>query len=257
MACEDFAFLNTRPAEQATGLQQAMDALGVKSFPCPTLQIRLYDFSCTNVPGGFDQVIVTSANALQSWAHGLQKMHADEAAECRAAVKTARWLAIGAKTRKAGQQLGIELNCLSREQFDSETLLADVSMQELKGQRILLLKGLGGRRKLAETLTDRGAQVIELDLYKRCQAPLCSASWQEFKQAPKPVILFSSVDSYLAMQTMLKEQASPWHGIFAAIVFSERIGEFIRQDGWPAAIEVVATQSDESVVETMFRLINQ
>ncbi|WP_319380488.1 uroporphyrinogen-III synthase [Thiomicrorhabdus sp.] len=253
---ESFAFLNTRPLAQAGGLQQKMAALGVKSVLLPTLRIRWCHFSCRDLNAVFDQVVVTSVNALQSWQEGLQSMSCEEKAECLNAVSTARWLAIGAKTQEVGRGQGLPLHCFSREKFDSEALLADASMQSLDGQKILMLKGHGGRRKLVETFAERGAQVFELNLYKRCREEFDSEGWRTFKRAARPVILFSSLDSYLALKAMLNTESHPWRSVYAAIVFSARIGEYLRKDGWSAEIEVVETQSDEGVVEAMRRVIN-
>lgn len=57
----------------------------------------------------------------------------------------------------------------------SEALLALASLQQLDHQRILLVAGEGGRRLLAETLTERGAQVTRAAVYRRTLQPLSAA----------------------------------------------------------------------------------
>ncbi len=51
--------------------------------------------------------------------------------------------------------------------FDSEALLAMPEMQEVAGRRVLIVKGEGGRRDLADALRARGAEVIEQAVYRR------------------------------------------------------------------------------------------
>ncbi|MGP9630068.1 MULTISPECIES: uroporphyrinogen-III synthase [unclassified Halomonas] len=57
----------------------------------------------------------------------------------------------------------------------SEALLALASLQQLEHQRILLVAGEGGRHLLAETLTERGAQVTRAAVYRRTLQPLSPA----------------------------------------------------------------------------------
>ncbi|MGQ7262286.1 uroporphyrinogen-III synthase [Vreelandella sp. V005] len=57
----------------------------------------------------------------------------------------------------------------------SEALLALASLQQLHHQRVLLVAGEGGRPLLAETLTERGAQVTRVAVYRRTFRPLVPA----------------------------------------------------------------------------------
>lgn len=74
--------------------------------------------------------------------------------------------AVGKATAEAMQYPGIQVKCPDQG-FDSEALLAEADLQHLENQKVLILRGVGGREHLADTLRSRGAQVDYCELYQR------------------------------------------------------------------------------------------
>ena len=107
----------------------------------------------------FDKVIVISQHAAR---FGLEQI---ENYWPQLPLHT-EWFAIGETTRQALTEFDINATC-SHSGVDSESLLALKPFQQLAGQRILLLKGIGGRRLLEQTLSERGANVATLEVYQR------------------------------------------------------------------------------------------
>lgn len=153
----------TRPPEQATKLTAAIEAGGgaVISFPLLDIQALpdLSDFHQAVTPiSQFDWVIFISSNAVQ---HGMPLLK-------QAGIPlNLKFAAIGPTTAASLQGFGIEQVLTPQERFDSESLLALDAFQNMQGQRVLIVRGVGGREVLAETLKQRGAEVVFGECYRR------------------------------------------------------------------------------------------
>lgn len=87
-----------------------------------------------------------------------------------------QWIGIGAGTTTLLNTLGLSLGIAAKhspsvaENGDmniSENLLRLPEFEHIDAEKILIIKGVGGRQWLADSLSKRGAQVNELALYKR------------------------------------------------------------------------------------------
>jgi uroporphyrinogen-III synthase len=74
--------------------------------------------------------------------------------------------AIGEATARALDNVGLPAT-LTPSRMDSEGMLALPELQAIRGQRAFILRGNGGRELLAETLHERGAEVIQVEVYRR------------------------------------------------------------------------------------------
>ncbi|HSG21833.1 MAG TPA: uroporphyrinogen-III synthase [Azonexus sp.] len=77
--------------------------------------------------------------------------------------------AVGQGTVKALAAHGIAGCVAPSERFDSETLLSlpELAAEKVRGQRVAIFRGDGGRELLAETLRQRGAEVDCITCYRR------------------------------------------------------------------------------------------
>lgn len=153
----------TRPPEQATKLTAAIKAAGGSVISFPLLDIKglesLDDFHAAVTPlSQFDWAVFISSNAVQ---HGMPLL---QQAGIPAQLKFA---AIGPTTAASLQGFGIAEILTPLERFDSEALLALPALQQMQGQRVLIVRGVGGREVLAETLKQRGADVVFGECYRR------------------------------------------------------------------------------------------
>jgi uroporphyrinogen-III synthase len=153
----------TRPPEQATKLTAAIAAEGGQVISFPLLDIKgldkLDDFHAAVTPlSQFDWAVFISSNAVQ---HGMPLLQ-------QAGIPPQlKFAAIGPTTAASLQGFGVTEILIPSERFDSEALLALPALQQMQGQRVLIVRGVGGREVLADTLKQRGAEVIFGECYRR------------------------------------------------------------------------------------------
>lgn len=238
MPTANFGLLNTRPAHQAENLSQLVVTAGGESFSCPTIHIDWLAAS-QKVVAKADSLIFISANAVE----GFFRLAPS------ASLTDKKLYAIGTATANKLQQKELEVECPAGQQFDSESLLQQ--MRSVAGQNIVLVKGHGGRDKLLQTLTERGATVTELDVYQRQAEAFCPQAWLSFRASDNPMILATSVESLQNLIQNVPQEEQVWLFQQTLIVFSQRISDAAKEFGWSGVIAVVPTQSDDGVLRAI------
>ncbi|WP_049722809.1 uroporphyrinogen-III synthase [Gilvimarinus polysaccharolyticus] len=79
------------------------------------------------------------------------------------------YFAVGSGTAQQLAQADFRVTALGREDsaMNSEALLADPTLQQVDGEKIVIFRGVGGRDLLASRLRERGAHVDFCELYHR------------------------------------------------------------------------------------------
>jgi len=159
------AVLVTRPAGQADTLCHMLDAAGIRAVHQPLLEIApLTQLSAPSrralyALDRFDHIIFISTNAVRFG------MDAIEAIWPQLPVGP-HWYAVGAATARAVAAWSVRVTTAPGA-MDSEALLALPALADVAGERVLLVKGEGGRDQLRTVLQARGAVVEELRCYQR------------------------------------------------------------------------------------------
>ncbi|MCY1393431.1 Uroporphyrinogen-III synthase [compost metagenome] len=158
--------LLTRPAEECSALAATLKEAGVSSHAMPLLDIeaitvgtaqrsRILELDC------YCAVIVVSKPAARL---GLELMDQHWPQPPQLA-----WFSVGAATAQILQARGLAVT-FPAEGDDSEALLQLPRLQAAiaePGARVLIMRGEGGRELLAERLSELGASVEYLELYRR------------------------------------------------------------------------------------------
>lgn len=151
--------LVTRAADQAGALASAIEGAGGTPVCFPALEIRCEPVGAIGSRiadlGEPDIVVFVSPNAARCGARAL------------AAWPQARVAAVGPATAASLETAGGDTAILPPGEFDSEGLLATPALADVAGRRVIIVRGSGGRERLAAGLRERGAEVAYLDVYRR------------------------------------------------------------------------------------------
>ncbi len=166
--------LITRPQPSAAALARALGEEGAAALCVPAIeivpsaQLSVDESFCE----GGEVAIFTSVPAVESFFARLRL------ARFGGGKVPPTVFAVGPATAAALRERGVlEVLLPPQGRFDSEGLLAarPLAAGHIRGRRVWIVKGEGGRRLLGDTLRRRGAIVSELDLYLR-RAPAGLAS---------------------------------------------------------------------------------
>lgn len=163
----------TRPVDQAKKLSTLITEAGGTPILFPLIEITaLSDYGQFETVikdiAEYDWAIFISSNAVQNGMPRLLK---------GGMPSNLQFAAIGPVTAHELEAFGVKEVLTpasnakhddeSKIRFDSESLLALPEMNKIAGKKILLVRGVGGRDVLAETLRARGAQVTFAECYQR------------------------------------------------------------------------------------------
>lgn len=191
-------------------------------------------------PDAFDWTIYTSANAVAASLAQLARP-----ARCKVA-------AVGRATAHALAAHGIAVDALPAGRSDSEGLLALPALAAVAGQRILILRGEGGRDLLREQLQRRGAMVLVGEIYRRRPAAAAPGALAALDDALSTgnralIVAVTSVDVLDGLLGMVPPELAARLRTAALLLPGERVAEAARARHWTGEI-VVATSADDAAM---------
>ena len=243
MADSPLAGLNivvTRPKEQAVSLQQDIEQLGGNVILFPLLEIEpvsdtrhLHDL-ITRLPD-FDLAIFISPNAVR---YGMAAILAMRGLPSAPHIAT-----VGQGSAQALRDAGIKDIIAPQGRSDSESLLALPQLQNIRGWKIVIFRGDGGREFLGDALKARGAEVEYLACYRRSR-PLQNIGILLTHKLD--AITVSSSEALEYFWDMLDETGRRQISSVPLFVPHARIAEKATLQGW---LNVIQTQGgDDGVV---------
>lgn len=203
----------TRPREQCAGLEAAVRQHGGNPLIAPLMAIEPLG---ENAPleavaqalSDFRVVIFISPSSVEhslpvllrgrTWPDGVQAA------------------AVGPGTARALAAYGVSCLLPEAPHYDSEGLLAQplLARAAVVGTKVLLLRGVGGRDLLAETLRNRGAEVEAVSCYRRVSPEnLLLPLKQAWRQSQLDGLVISSSESLRNLKAALtpEEGELVWH----------------------------------------------
>lgn len=238
----------TRPQAQAETLKIALLGAGAGVLTVPGLEVfpiqnnRLETIFLDL--DHFQHVIFTSVNSARL---GMDKLE-EYWPQWPAGVQ---WYAVGAATAKVMAEHMVQAQL--PEEYNSEGLLALPGLQCLTEQKVLIIKGVGGRTLLPDTLKARGAELLFADVYRRACPPVNASMQAQVKTvldtgAPLVMVL-SSIETFDNLEILL---APSWLQLQKKplVVVSERIAQHARLKGFQN-VRVSPKPDDASVISTL------
>jgi uroporphyrinogen-III synthase len=245
MAAEP-AVLVTRPEGQGAELMAGLRAIGCRPVHLPLLAIEAID----PLPGAtrqrvldldrYDHVLFISANAARI---GLARI---EDLWPQLPVQQRYW-AVGESTASVLEAAGLRVERPATD-MSSEGLLAMPGLQDLTGQRCLIVRGEGGREHLANSLEERGAQVDALVCYRRRALAYDPAALdRRLGGESLDLVLISSGEGVEALSGLLRDREHTNLARATLLAPSQRVAALARDHGWQR-VQTVANASDRAML---------
>ena len=235
--------LVTRPLRQAAALTQAIRSAGGMTYEFPALDIEPVTADELEEPLAqllsADIVIFISPNAAEFGMAAILSRSRLPA--------TAQVFAVGPGTARVLQAHDLD-GVVTPPGQDSEALLALPQLQDMAGRRVMIVRGVGGRALLADTLRARGAVVEYLECYRRKRPQTDSlpllAHWQA---GGIDAVTVTSAEALHNLAAMLGELGKPLLASTPLFAPHEKIAAAARRFG---IARVVATPGgDAGLVE--------
>lgn len=230
----------TRPAAQSEALCAAIRARGGEPLCFPLLVIEPAT-DCGELAAiaprldAFDIAFFVSPNAV---AYALQPLLAARPWPPRLAVAT-----VGQGSERALKDFGFERVIAPSAGFDSEAVLAlpEFAPAAVRGRRVVIFRGDGGRDLFGSTLVERGAEVEYVTCYRRTlpatdPAPLLQAA----AAGELAAILLTSSEGVRNLAALVGEAGMAVLRTVPAFASHPRIAAHARAAGFVTVVETAA-----------------
>lgn len=249
-----FAVLVTRPAGQAGGLCDLIAEAGGEAVQAPLLSIGPIEepsgaLALLNPSSAWDWLIFVSANAVRS-AIALGGWTGFRTGRPRIA-------AVGEATAAALAAAGVHADLVPQPPFNSESLLAAPQLADVRGRRLLIVRGEGGREHLADVLRERGAEVAYAEVYRRIPVPAAQyepilATWPEGRH---DAVVITSGEALQRLMALLRESGREGLPRPPLLVPGERLASLAREQGWSPVL-VAGHAGDEAMLQILKQLVH-
>jgi len=224
------------------GQQQAFAAscaelgLRVSHLPCLAIEPLFHDELSADSLKQIDSVLFTSKNAVLNahrlWPLPWSGLEAN---------------AIGPATNDALANLDQIINLTPKPPFTSESHLRQ--LVDLPAQKLLIVKGVGGRTLISDILSELGWAVKTVEVYKRSIPAMTQESIDEKIQDPSPDLI--SITSNEALQNLEILAKDQWDTLrkLPLVVNSKRCATLAQSMGFELPALVAENAGDEGQLE--------
>ena len=240
--------LLTRPDGQVETLAGQLRTRGaqVSHFPALRIVLTAPDKRKRNFLAAADLVIFVSVNAVR----GLLAAPGGFLQATQAARGIA---AIGPATADALAEAGLAPALTAPAPYNSETLLATEPLQTT-GLKIVIVRGQSGRERLADTLRQRGMEVVYLDVYRR-ETPEAVLSLRTMSGGPPEAIGITSVEIAENLLACVAPDEREDLLRCPLVAGNERIANACQKLGYTAIGKVAENPGDAAMLDALRRCL--
>lgn len=238
--------LVTRPAGQAERLCSLIEAAGGEAVRLPAIAIRDPEDTrpLTALPAALDSyhlAVFISVNAVD---RALDFILAQRNWPAHTRIAT-----VGASTAQALARHGLKVDLVPEHRFNSEALLALDELQDMRGRRVVIFRGNGGRELLRDTLEARGARVEYVEVYRRVCPEDTAATLQPLLQPGiLACITVTSNESLQNLYAMAGPAGQPLLRDIPLVVAGERQAELAVNLGFTRPAVIAANAGDVAML---------
>jgi len=151
--------LITRQLEQSEKFSSLLNKENIRNFILPVLCIKNIKPNINDIKNlrKSNLIIFTSQNSVISLMKDLPQ---DELYSKKIAV-------IGKSTEKVLNEIKINVDIVPKSDFTSESLVQEIKKNKIQNEKIIIIKGIGGRNFLHEELSKNNIVFNDLNVYER------------------------------------------------------------------------------------------
>ena len=167
-------------------------------------------------------------------------------------------LAMGPSTAR---KVSIELDCgvvTSDAGASSEDILLLDELADISGSKVAIVRGIGGRELLAESLRQRGAGVDYIEVYRRMPTQKSGEELATvFRQENINIFVVTSGESLARLDRLIKDTVQLAHSIrsIPIIVPSNRVAKDAAQLGY-TKVKLALGADDEAIINALQEIAN-
>lgn len=288
--------INTRPVERAAPLTEYLQEAGLSVIDIPMLTLEAHATTDDDMAlmqrwlaGEYQALVIVSPTAAASGLAVWQTlMHESQALDsdvnnidssANTLIAPSHLIAVGEATAAALNDVKLataSYQVLQPTIANNEGMLAMPEIEGLKaGDKLLVWRGLGGRRLLVDTLQARGVHIDSIAWYERKMPVNATLQYQQWLQdfnsqntingtsscpQDKPIVIVSSGTAFEHWQSivqMVEDQARPVGTVpklsdFAYVVLGERLANMVAEQRLSyERVEDLAPKTILSAIDTM------
>ncbi len=239
----------TRPLHQAEAISKRIEQSGGNVIRFPVIEIkaprdtaRLHAL-LRRLPD-FDWLVFVSANAVRTGLHAIAN-----AGVSRPQLNIA---AVGTRTAQVLQQHGWDVDLVAKPPFNSEALLAEPVLRQVRGKHFLIFRGESGRELLRDTLQSRGALVNYAECYRRTPARSDPALLEEaWSRQRLDVIMITSVEGIENLINIVGHGNRTRLLRTDLVAAGQRVKKAAHDHGWLAPVVVASDATDDAMLAAL------